>query len=171
MRASGAAVCVSPAFVVAALFLLLLMAVGNGLDAGAFAEAGAVVGIYVVSVFLHETAHARAARRFGMDVEGITLSLAGGVTRYSGADPGPRALRAIALAGLAWSAALATAGLLIALVTWAAGWRGGLGSLAMWTAQVNLGLALVNLLPFGTLDGAMIRAAGRRLRAPRSSPS
>lgn len=106
-----------------------------------------------------------------MQVDGITLSLAGGVTRYSGPDPGPAALQTIALAGPRRSAVVGVACLAVAQAVWAAGWRGGLGPLAIWAAQVNLALALVNLLPFGTLDGALARAARRRLRVLRDSSS
>lgn len=171
MRLSGAEARATPAFVVAAAGLLVVFAAADGFGPPAIAEAGAVVAIYALSVLMHETAHARSARRFGMAIEGITLSLAGGVTRYSGPDPGPQALRAIALAGPKRSALLALVAFAAAVAAWAAGWRGVVGSLCVWTAQVNAALALLNLLPFGTTDGAMARAAGRRMRAPRGSPS
>ena len=94
-----------------------------------------------------------------------SLSALGGITRYRGPDPGPAALRKIALAGPWRSAVVGLTGLVVAEAAFLAGWRGGLGPFAIWVAQVNLGLAIVNLLPFGSLDGAMARAA-RKGRLP-----
>jgi Zn-dependent protease len=151
----------TPALLIVAAAFFVVFAAADGFGAGAFAESAATCAIYLAGVALHESAHARAARRFGLRVEGITLSLAGGMTRYSGPDPGPRPIRAIALAGPKRSALLGVACLAVASAAWIADWRGSFGPLAIWAAQVNLALALVNLLPFGTLDGALARKARR----------
>ena len=52
-----------------------------------------------VSLLLHELGHALQARRDGMEIEGITLWLFGGVATFRGAFPGPGAEFRIAVAG------------------------------------------------------------------------
>ena len=107
---------------------------------------------------IHEVAHAVFARRFGVEVRGITLFLLGGVAEIDGELPTPGAEFAVALAGPATSIAIGSACML------ASTWLGGRG----WTAAeavtftlavVNLGVALFNLVPGLPLDG------GRLLRA------
>jgi Zn-dependent protease len=113
----------------------------SGVGATDIVEALAILTIYLASVLAHELSHAVVARLAGMTVDAVRVSLVGGATCYSGADPGPRVLRRIALAGPKTS-------LLVAL-----------GCLL-----VRLALGLVNLLPVGSLDGAAIRSAGRARR-------
>jgi len=157
---------VTRGLIIAVAGMVILFAASEGFRLAAFGEALVVGVVYVASVAVHELAHARAARRVAMDVEAITLSAFGGITRYHGPDPGPTALRKIALAGPRRSAIVGLLGLVVAEAAFLAGWRGGLGPLAMWVAQVNFGLALINLLPFGSLDGAMARAARQGRLSP-----
>ena len=91
-------------------------------------------------------------------MDGVTLSLLGGVTAWSGESPSPHVAVRIAAAGPATSAVLACAFV-------------GLGALAgeltgvLWVgAAVNLFDALVNLLPVPASDG---QAIARALRRPR----
>src|SRR5687768_3496996 len=84
----------------------------------------------------------------------------GGVTCYSGPDPGPRVLRRIALAGPKTSLLTALGCLLFLVAEGLTGWRSEIGSVAAWGLQANLALGLVNLLPVGSLDGAALRSAG-----------
>jgi len=129
--------------------------------ASGLADAAAVLAVYVAALLVHEGAHAWVARNAGLHVDGIIISAFGGVTRYSGADPGARALRRIALAGPKASFAAMLASLLVAAGASAAGWHNGPGALAAWSVEVNLFVGAVNLLPFGTLDGAAARRASR----------
>lgn len=152
----------TPAFAGGVIGVMSIAVVAGGASLGELAKALMVVAVYVASLFVHEFSHAVTAQRAGMAVEAISISLFGGITRYSGPDPGPRVLRRIALAGPKASLLACGACLAVAIATSAAGWRGGIGSLSAWGVQANLTLGLVNLLPFGNLDGAALRA-GRRV--------
>jgi len=128
-----------------------------GLAYWATAAGGAL--LFLVSLLAHELAHALVARRYGVDVQRITLWLLGGVAQLEGEPPTPRADLLIAgvgpvvslgLGGLfALAAAGATAASLPVLATTMVG----------WLAAVNLLLGTFNLLPGAPLDG------GRVLRA------
>ena len=128
-----------------------------GYSGSAYAIAGALtaVGLFI-GVLLHELGHALVARRRGLQVDGITLSWMGGVTRIEG-DTGS-ALNELLVAGVGPLISLALGGLL------AAGRLGlvhlGAGALSMaalgWLAWINIALALFNLLPASPLDGGRV---------------
>jgi Zn-dependent protease len=106
----------------------------------------------------HEVSHAVVARRFGIEVRGITLFLFGGVAEIRGEVPTPSKEFAVALVGPATS--LLLSGMLGVSAAWASdrnlsGAEGVLFTLAI----VNAGVALFNLVPGLPLDG------GRLLRA------
>ncbi|WP_107774730.1 site-2 protease family protein [Nocardioides sediminis] len=123
--------------------------------------AAGVVGalLLICSLLAHELAHAIVARRAGVEVEGLTLWVFGGVARLRGEPPTPRADFMIAVVGPATSLVLAlvfgTASLLAAV----AGLPDLLIGVAAWLAYVNVVLAVFNLVPGAPLDG------GRILRA------
>src|SRR5437588_11768592 len=60
-----------------------------GLAYWATAAGGAL--LFLVSLLAHELAHALVARRYGVDVQRITLWLLGGVAQLEGEPPTPRA--------------------------------------------------------------------------------
>lgn len=128
--------------------------------------AGITVGLFLASTLAHELAHATVAKRQGVGVRGITLTLFGGYARLDRQAPGPGAEFAIAAAGPA--ANLAIGGLLAGVtVAVARQWPERaltIGALA-WLAGVNIVLALLNLLPASPLDGGRILVAAlwRRL--------
>jgi Zn-dependent protease len=152
----------TPGLVVGLGIAAVLAVVTGGASPAAIGGAGVLIGALVGSVSLHELSHAVAARRAGMTVDCIRLSLLGGITAYSGPDPGPQVLRRIALAGPKASFAAAGVCLLILVAESATGWRSAVGSMAAWGLQFNLVLGAINLLPFGSLDGAALREARRR---------
>jgi Zn-dependent protease len=120
-----------------------------------------LVGVLTAAVFLvtllaHEFAHAVIARRFGMQVKGITLWMLGGFTELDGRSPSPRADALVAVAGPATSIGL---GAVSALLAWWAGGSGLLGAGLSWLASISVLLGVFNLLPGAPLDG------GRLLRA------
>lgn len=128
---------------------------GYGPTAYILAATAAVVGLFI-SIGLHELGHAFAAQRAGVEVDGITLWLLGGVARLkSEASSAGDAFR-IAAAGPAVSLALAAGGALSAFVLSAAGTSSLLVALAGYLGVVNLGLAVFNLIPALPLDGGRI---------------
>ena len=112
--------------------------------------------VFLVTLLAHEFAHAITARRFGMQVKGITLWMLGGFTELDGRSPSPHADALVAVAGPATSIGL---GAVSALLAWWAGGSGLLGAGLSWLAGISLFLGVFNLLPGAPLDG------GRLLRA------
>ncbi len=112
--------------------------------------------LFFCSILLHELGHALRARRDGVEIEGITLWLFGGVARFKTEFPSAGAELRIALAGplvtLALAAAFVGGGLAI-------GPRTAVGGVAAWLGYINALLLVFNLVPAFPLDG------GRVLRA------
>ena len=112
--------------------------------------------LFFSSLLLHELGHAFQARREGMEIEGITLWLFGGIAQFKGMFSSAGAELRIALAGPLVSALLG--GMFVAIAA-----AGGLGTpvdgVAAWLGYINLLLLAFNLLPALPLDG------GRVLRA------
>jgi Zn-dependent protease len=121
--------------------------------------AGVTAVAFLACLLAHELAHSVVARALGIEVEGITLWMFGGVSRLKGEAPDARTEQHMALAGpltsLALGVGLSALAVLLALarapdvVVAAAGWLG----------LMNGMLAVFNMLPAYPLDG------GRVLRA------
>lgn len=112
---------------------------------------------FFASILLHELGHALVARREGVEIEGITLWLFGGVARLRGRMPSAGAEFRIAVGGPLVSVAIATTLLLVA----------GLASLpkavdgtVFWVGYINASLLVFNLIPALPLDGGRIFHAG-----------
>jgi Zn-dependent protease/CBS domain-containing protein len=113
--------------------------------------------LFFGSVFLHEAAHAVAARLHGIEVAGITLVVFGGFTsaRSDEKGPGPSflisgvgPLTSLALGGVFWALSVATDA------------RGPLSAAFWYVGWVNLVMAGFNFLPGLPLDGGrMLEAA------------
>jgi Zn-dependent protease/CBS domain-containing protein len=118
----------------------------------AFAVAGAV--LFFGSVFLHEGAHAVAARANGIEVHGITLVLFGGFTSARSESKGPGPAFVIAAVGPLTSLVLGGAswGLSRVLETSS----GPLSSVFWYVGVVNLFMAGFNALPGLPLDGGRV---------------
>ena len=111
--------------------------------------------LFFASILLHELGHAWAARREGLEVDGITLWLFGGVSQFKGGFPSAGAEFRIAIAGPLVSLVLGVVFVLIAI----AGLPSAVDGVAAWLGYVNLALLVFNLIPALPLDG------GRVLRA------
>ncbi|GAB3653043.1 site-2 protease family protein [Glycomyces tarimensis] len=157
--------------------VLLVLIVSSGMGAAypghsALVYIGAGVlaaALFMLSLLIHEIAHAIVARRHGVQVDDITLWLLGGVAQLKGDAPTPGADFRIAVIGPL--ASLLTAAAFTAL-TWLSGifgigepWTPVLGYLAV----VNVILAVFNLIPAAPLDGGrVLRAALWHLRGDRT---
>lgn len=149
-RVGGVPVVLMPSWFVIALIMLVLYAPAYGL----VSAVGAAL-VLLLSVFLHEVAHALAARAVGTRPERIVLDLWGGHTAFAGdlATPGRSAF--VSLVGPGTNAVIGVAGWLLLPTTW----EGTAGFLRLAVIVVNLGLAIFNVLPGLPLDG------GRALEA------
>ncbi|MEV5009546.1 site-2 protease family protein [Streptomyces sp. NPDC055692] len=146
-----------------------------GLAPVVYAAAGVVgASLLLVSLVVHEAAHALTARRAGMAVRDVTLWALGGLTRmdrpttartaFSVAVSGP--IASLVLGGV-WLGAAAG-------VDATTGWRIPVAVLG-WLGGTNLLLGVFNLLPAAPLDGGRVVQAvvwwrtGDRERAQRAA--
>lgn len=114
--------------------------------------------VFFVSIFLHEYAHAAAARMEGLEVVEIILHPFGGLTRFRTVPDTPRAEFRVAIAGPAASFLLAVLFVAVAVAASSAG--ANVLAILMFTLAIgNFLIAVFNLFPGYPLDG------GRVLRA------
>lgn len=106
-------------------------------------------------VVLHELGHALMARRYGIQMKGITLFVFGGVAEMSDEPPSAGAEFAVAVAGPVVSIVLAGLFYLVAMVVEPVAAYG----VVAYLAWINAILVAFNLVPAFPLDG------GRVLRA------
>lgn len=109
--------------------------------------------LFFLSILLHELGHAIQARRDGMEIEGITLWLFGGVAQFKGTFPNAGAEFRIAIAGPLVSLAL---GLFFVLVAVGLSMPVEVDAVAAWLGYINLSLLVFNLLPALPLDGGRV---------------
>jgi len=114
--------------------------------------------VLFVSIFLHEYAHAFAARMEGVEVVEIVLHPFGGLARFRREPDTPRAEFRIAIAGPAASFLIALAFVILMAIANSLG-LSLLVALAFFLVLWNFLLAVFNLFPGYPLDG------GRVLRA------
>jgi len=120
-----------------------------------FVMAVAATFLFFLSLLLHELGHAIQARHEGMQIEGITLWLFGGVARFRGMFPSAGAEFRIAVAGPFVTLVLSAVFYLLALLPTSQAVHGVLA----WLGYANLLLLAFNLVPALPLDG------GRLLRS------
>jgi Zn-dependent protease/predicted transcriptional regulator len=109
--------------------------------------------VFFVSILLHELGHAIVARRNGMEIEGITLWLFGGVAQFKEMFRSPGAEFRIGIAGPSVSFVLGVA--FVGLARLATGSTPVNGTL-FWLGYINLFLLVFNLLPALPLDGGRV---------------
>ena len=114
---------------------------------------------FMVSLLVHELAHALTAVRLGVGVRRIDLWLLGGVSQLSGSPATPRIEFLVSVAGPGSSAL--TGGLAFGLGTALAAWGAPavIVSPVLWLAVANGVLAVFNLVPAAPLDGGRVLAA------------
>ncbi|MDX6628990.1 MAG: hypothetical protein QOH00_1236, partial [Gaiellales bacterium] len=133
-----------------------------GLSDGAYLAMAIVAALlFFASLLLHELGHAWRARREGMEIDGITLWLFGGVSQFKTRFPSAGAEFRIAVAGPLVSLVLGVGFVLLAL----AGLPSAIDGVAAWLGYINLALLVFNLIPALPLDGGrVLRAALWRSR-------
>lgn len=109
--------------------------------------------LFFISLLMHEYGHALVARREGMEIDGITLWLFGGVARFKGVFPSAGAEFRIAIAGPIVSLVL---GVLFVLFAWLTPSPEAVDGAAAWLGYINLTLLVFNLLPALPLDGGRV---------------
>jgi Zn-dependent protease/CBS domain-containing protein len=148
-------------------FLILLLFVGftpSGSPMGwSFDLPGVIlVGLVFSCVLLHELGHSLLARRYGVQVDNITLLPIGGVAAMRSLPHSPRVELLVALAGPAVSVAL---GLLFALaarqrygpIVWPILLHDpGNMPLLLELASINFSLTAFNLVPAFPMDGGRV---------------
>jgi Zn-dependent protease len=100
--------------------------------------------VFFASLLLHELGHAIQARREGVEIEGITLWLFGGVAQFKGMFPSAGAEFRIAIAGPLVSLGL---GILFVVVSVFAGLPGTADGVVAWLGYINLTLLVFKAGP------------------------
>lgn len=150
-------------------WLILALLLAWSLASGAFPEiygglptasywgmAVIVVAGLGASIVLHELAHSLVARAFGLPIDRITLFLLGGVAELREEPRTPWSELLMAVAGPAFSVAL---GLGLGLLSRRVAPQADGGELAAaldYLAQINLVLAVFNMVPAFPLDGGRV---------------
>ena len=118
----------------------------------------AVVAVVIFwgALLAHELAHSLVATRHGVEVDGITLWLFGGVSRLRGEARTPADELRIALAGPATSVTIAAIFGAFAGSAAALGAPELLVAMSTWLAVINAMLAGFNLVPAAPLDGGRV---------------
>jgi Zn-dependent protease/CBS domain-containing protein len=109
--------------------------------------------LFFLSLLLHEFGHALQARREGIEIDGITLWLFGGVARFKGSFRSAGAEFRVAIAGPLVSLVLGLLFVLIALIN---GIPSAVDGVVAWLGYINLTLLAFNLIPAPPLDGGRV---------------
>ena len=126
----------------------------EGLADGTYVGMALVAAVFFfASLLAHELGHAVVARREGMEIDGITLWLFGGVAKFKGMFPSAGAEFRIAVAGPLVSLTL---GLGFAAVARGLSLPGAVDGVVFWLGYINLLLLVFNLLPALPLDGGRV---------------
>ena len=159
-RVSGISIGVNWSWLVVFALIVWTLATGifpstnPGLDDGTYIGMALVAALlFFTSLLLHELGHALEARREGMEIEGITLWLFGGVAKFKGMFPSAGAEFRIAIAGPLVSLLL---GLVFLAIAFAVGRPHEVDGVAAWLGYINLTLLVFNLLPALPLDGGRV---------------
>jgi len=126
-----------------------------GRDFPVYLTAGILTSfLFFASVLAHEIAHSLVARRNDIPVKNITLFMFGGVANITREAARASVELRLAAAGPACSLVL---GGLFALIWYLTGSISDvISGVALWLAQVNVILALFNLIPGFPLDGGRV---------------
>jgi Zn-dependent protease len=126
----------------------------DGFGDGTYVAMALVAAVaFFTSLLLHELGHAVQARREGMEIDGITLWLFGGVAKFRGMFPSAGAEFRIAIAGPIVSLVL---GLGFLGSAWLLTGADAVDGVVFWLGSINLMLLVFNMLPALPLDGGRV---------------
>ena len=152
----------------------LLPTASPGQTSGAYWTAGVISAfVFLASLLAHELAHSVVATRRGVKVEGITLWLFGGVSRFSSETASPGAQALITFVGPLTSLVLGAVFYLAAVAVGGGAHPGLFSATLFWLGYINISLGVFNLVPAFPLDGGRLLQSliwlrtGDRLRATR----
>jgi Zn-dependent protease/CBS domain-containing protein len=119
----------------------------------------ATIGL-LFSIVFHETAHSLVARRYGIEIRGITLFIFGGVAQMAAEPNSPRAEFLMASAGPLSSLTLSAALFALYMAILSLQGPAPLAEVVWYLGFLNAMLGAFNLVPAFPLDGGrMLRAA------------
>src|SRR4029077_9627189 len=152
----------------------LLPSSSPGQSTGAYWTAGVISAfVFLASLLAHELAHSVVAMRRGVKVEGITLWLFGGVSRFSSESNSPGTQALITFVGPLTSLLLGAIFYVIAIALGGGAHPGLVTATLSWLGYINIALGIFNLVPAFPLDGGRLLQSliwlrtGDRLRATR----
>jgi Zn-dependent protease/CBS domain-containing protein len=152
----------------------ILPSAAPGHTSGAYWTAGVISAfVYLASLLAHELAHSVVATRRGVRVEGITLWLFGGVSRFSSESSSPGSQALITFVGPLTSLVLGALFLLASAAVGGGPQPGLVGASLAWLGYINILLGVFNLIPAFPLDGGRLlqsliwRGTSDRQRATR----
>jgi Zn-dependent protease/CBS domain-containing protein len=135
----------------------ILPSAAPGQTSGAYWTAGVVSAfVYLASLLAHELAHSIVAMQRGVRVEGITLWLFGGVSRFGSESSSPGAQALITFVGPLTSLLLGVVFLLGSAAVGGGAQQGLATASLAWLGYINILLGVFNLLPAFPLDGGRI---------------
>src|SRR3989442_11180769 len=135
----------------------ILPSAAPGQTSSAYWTAGVVSAfVYLASLLAHELAHSVVAMRRGVRVDGITLWLFGGVSRFSSETASPGAQALITFVGPLTSLLLGVVFLLASVAVGGGAHPGLLAVTLAWLGYLNILLGVFNLIPAFPLDGGRI---------------
>src|SRR5216683_3090666 len=163
------------AFLIAwSLATSILPPAAPGEASSAYWTAGVVSAfVFLASLLAHELAHSVVAVRRGVKVEGITLWLFGGVSRFSSETNSPGSQALITFVGPLTSLVLGVVFYLVAVAVGGGAHPSLFAVTLSWLGYINISLGLFNLVPAFPLDGGRLLQSliwlrtGDRLRATR----
>jgi len=145
-----------------------------GETSSAYWTAGVVSAfVFLASLLAHELAHSVVAVRRGVKVEGITLWLFGGVSRFSSETNSPGSQALITFVGPLTSLVLGVVFYLVAVAVGGGAHPSLFAVTLSWLGYINISLGVFNLVPAFPLDGGRLLQSliwlrtGDRLRATR----
>src|SRR5712664_3168480 len=145
-----------------------------GQASSAYWTAGVVSAfVFLASLLAHELAHSVVAVRRGVKVEGITLWLFGGVSRFSSETNSPGSQALITFVGPLTSLVLGVVFYFVAVAVGGGAHPSLFAVTLSWLGYINISLGVFNLVPAFPLDGGRLLQSliwlrtGDRLRATR----